>query len=150
MRRLTAALLLAGLVVGCTARETVAPFSQLQTPAGGGSDPRAAFSEAYHVIATHPQILPIIADANSQYDVFGEHVNRNLTAFAATSPHLDRQGISDADVLQQMLALWRAPGVRVPEGAASARAALGELNRRSFSRSFAGDFAEATDASSAN
>jgi nitrite reductase/ring-hydroxylating ferredoxin subunit len=105
-----------------------------------------AFMESYHVIATHPQILPIIADANSQYDVFGEHVNRNLTAFAATSPHLARQGVSDAEVLQQMLALWRAPGVKMPEGAVSPRAALGELNRRSFARAFAGDFAQATDA----
>ena len=47
-----------------------------------------AFMESYHVIATHPQILPIIADANSQYDIYGRHVNRNLAAFAAPSPHL--------------------------------------------------------------
>ena len=105
-----------------------------------------AFMESYHVIATHPQILPIIADANSQYDVFGDHVNRNLTAFAAPSPHLARQGVSDAEVLQQMLALWRAPGVKVPENAATPRAALGELNRRSFARAYAGNFSEATDA----
>ncbi|MFM7066943.1 MAG: SRPBCC family protein, partial [Gammaproteobacteria bacterium] len=105
-----------------------------------------AFMESYHVIATHPQILPIIADANSQYDVFGEHVNRNLTAFAAPSPHLARQGVSDAEVLQQMLALWRAPGARVAAEAISPRTALGELNRRSFARSFQGDFEQATDA----
>jgi nitrite reductase/ring-hydroxylating ferredoxin subunit len=105
-----------------------------------------AFMESYHVIATHPQILPIIADANSQYDVFGDHVNRNLTAFAAPSPHLARQPVSDADVLQQMLALWRAPGVKLPDNIATPRAALGELNRRSFARAFAGDFSEATDA----
>ena len=30
-----------------------------------------AFSEAYHVIATHPTILGSIGDANTQYDVFG-------------------------------------------------------------------------------
>ena len=47
-----------------------------------------AFMESYHVIATHPQILSIIADANSQYDIYGEHVNRNLAAFGAPSPHL--------------------------------------------------------------
>ena len=31
-----------------------------------------AFMEAYHVVATHPQLLPGIGDANSQYDVFGQ------------------------------------------------------------------------------
>ena len=30
-----------------------------------------AFMEAYHVVATHPQLLAGIGDANSQYDVFG-------------------------------------------------------------------------------
>ena len=32
-----------------------------------------AFSEAYHVIATHPTILATIGDANTQYDVFGNY-----------------------------------------------------------------------------
>ena len=105
-----------------------------------------AFMESFHVIATHPQILPIIADANSQYDVFGDHVSRNLTAFAASSPHLARQAVSDAEVLQQMLALWRAPGVKLPGNVATPRAALGELNRRSFARAYTGDFSKATDA----
>jgi hypothetical protein len=105
-----------------------------------------AFMESFHVIATHPQILPIIADANSQYDVFGDHVNRNLTAFAAPSPHLARQAVSDAECLQQMLALWRTPEAKLPGCAATPRAALGELNRRSFARAFKGDFREATDA----
>ena len=27
--------------------------------------------EAYHVVATHPQLLAGIGDANSQYDVWG-------------------------------------------------------------------------------
>ena len=50
-----------------------------------------AFMESYHVIATHPQILPIIADANSQYDIYGRHVNRNLAAFAARVPTRQRR-----------------------------------------------------------
>ena len=37
-----------------------------------------AFSEAYHVIATHPQILAGIGDANSQYDVY-ENFSRAIT-----------------------------------------------------------------------
>ena len=31
-----------------------------------------AFMEAFHVVATHPQLLAGIGDANSQYDVFGK------------------------------------------------------------------------------
>jgi len=39
-----------------------------------------AFMESYHVIATHPQILPVFADASAQYDIYGDHVNRNVGA----------------------------------------------------------------------
>jgi phenylpropionate dioxygenase-like ring-hydroxylating dioxygenase large terminal subunit len=49
-----------------------------------------AFSEAYHVIATHPQILAGIGDANSQYDVY-ENFSRAITPNATPSPHLDWQ-----------------------------------------------------------
>ncbi|MGI9624568.1 MAG: aromatic ring-hydroxylating oxygenase subunit alpha, partial [Acidimicrobiales bacterium] len=50
-----------------------------------------AFSEAYHVIATHPQILEFCADTNSQYSLWPEspHVTRFHNPFAAQSPHLD-------------------------------------------------------------
>ncbi len=46
-----------------------------------------AFMEAYHVVATHPQLLPGIGDANSQYDVFGNFC-RAMTPNATPSPHL--------------------------------------------------------------
>ena len=59
-----------------------------------------AFCEAYHVNATHPQIMPSTADANTQYDVDpSENVNRMITAMAVPSPHLDpieEQEIVDA------------------------------------------------------
>ena len=35
--------------------------------------PEEAFSEAYHTVATHPQILEGLADANAKYDVFGNY-----------------------------------------------------------------------------
>jgi hypothetical protein len=86
--------------------------------------------ESYHVSATHPQILGAIADANSQHDLYGEHVNRHIAAFAAPSPHLAEQGVpSPTDA-----------------GVTNARAVLGDINRRAFSRAFAGDFEAATDA----
>lgn len=49
-----------------------------------------AFSEAYHVIATHPTILETIGDANTQYDVFGNY-SRAMSPNFTRSPHLDRE-----------------------------------------------------------
>src|SRR5262245_29767022 len=47
-----------------------------------------AFMEAFHVVATHPQILAGIGDANSQYDVY-ENFSRAITPNGTPSPHLD-------------------------------------------------------------
>ncbi len=47
-----------------------------------------AFSEAYHVIATHPTILESIGDANTQYDVFGNYC-RAISPNYTPSPHLE-------------------------------------------------------------
>jgi phenylpropionate dioxygenase-like ring-hydroxylating dioxygenase large terminal subunit len=49
-----------------------------------------AFSEAYHVIATHPVILDAIGDANTKYDVFGNY-SRAFSPNATPSPHLATQ-----------------------------------------------------------
>ncbi len=46
-----------------------------------------AFSEAYHVVATHPTILDDVGDANSKYDVFGNY-SRAITPSCTPSPHL--------------------------------------------------------------
>ena len=47
-----------------------------------------AFSEAYHVIATHPTILESIGDANTKYDVFGNY-SRAMSPNFTPSPHTD-------------------------------------------------------------
>ena len=59
-----------------------------------------AFGEAYHVIATHPQILEFCADTNSQYSIWPEspHVTRFHNAFGVQSPNLEplsQQEVSD-------------------------------------------------------
>ena len=41
-----------------------------------------AFMEAWHSVITHPQILPFTGDANTRYNVYGDHVNVALTPFA--------------------------------------------------------------------
>jgi phenylpropionate dioxygenase-like ring-hydroxylating dioxygenase large terminal subunit len=47
-----------------------------------------AFMDAYHVVATHPQILTSAGDDNSQYDVFG-NCSRTMTPAGIPSPHLN-------------------------------------------------------------
>ncbi len=49
-----------------------------------------AFSEAYHVIATHPTILDSIGDANTQYDVFGNY-SRAMSPNFTSSPHIENE-----------------------------------------------------------
>lgn len=48
-----------------------------------------AFSEAYHVVATHPTILETIGDANTQYDVFGNY-SRAMSPNFVVSPHVSQ------------------------------------------------------------
>lgn len=48
-----------------------------------------AFLEAFHSITTHPQILSFTGDANTRYDLYGDHMNRGITPTAVLSPHLD-------------------------------------------------------------
>ncbi|GFM28948.1 SRPBCC family protein [Novosphingobium sp. PY1] len=105
-----------------------------------------AFMESYHVIATHPQILPFFSDVGSQYDVYGPHVNRNLAAFGEPSPHLPERPGND-EVIGGMLGLW---GRKMPENLAAeavpAREFLGEAARSSIVRATGGDLEKATDA----
>ncbi|MFT7177411.1 MAG: phenylpropionate dioxygenase-like ring-hydroxylating dioxygenase large terminal subunit, partial [Halioglobus sp.] len=48
-----------------------------------------AFIESYHTIQTHPQILPYLADSNSQYDCWGDNVSRTISPMGVVSPHLE-------------------------------------------------------------
>ncbi len=101
--------------------------------------------ESYHVVATHPQILEFCADANARYDVLGEHVNRNLTAFGAPSPHV--AGRAGDTAYAGMLQLWGSGAdAATPPPNAEARAALARLARGSFQRAYGGDWSRASDA----
>jgi nitrite reductase/ring-hydroxylating ferredoxin subunit len=59
-----------------------------------------AFMEAYHVHDTHPQVSISNADVNSQYDIYGEHVNRFISSLGVLSPNLQGQ-YTEQDVLDQ-------------------------------------------------
>jgi len=90
-----------------------------------------AFSEAFHVVATHPQLLPGIGDANSQYDVWG-NVSRAITPNGTPSPHISWQP-TEQEIFDSMVdrRLDEDPVLVVPDGmtarqlsAAAAREAL--------------------------
>ena len=87
-----------------------------------------AFMEAYHVVATHPQLLPGIGDANSQYDAW-DNFSRAITANMTPSPHLDWEP-SEQDQLDALItrSLDAEPMFRVPAGA-TARQLLAQMAR---------------------
>lgn len=106
-----------------------------------------AFMESYHVIATHPQIMPFFADSNSQYDIYGDHVNRNLGAFGAPSPHMG-QTPDEAEVVKGLLGLWgvkNSPDLSKEEDI-KARKYLGDMARDAFTRAFGKDHSQVSDA----
>ncbi|MCP5181723.1 MAG: aromatic ring-hydroxylating dioxygenase subunit alpha [Pseudomonadales bacterium] len=66
-----------------------------------------AFSEAYHVIATHPTILESIGDANTKYDVFGNYC-RAMSPNFTPSPHVSGENLPDWKNLRQYTRLRHA------------------------------------------
>jgi phenylpropionate dioxygenase-like ring-hydroxylating dioxygenase large terminal subunit len=62
-----------------------------------------AFMEAYHLEATHPQLLTANGDLNTQYDIYTDYVNRLFSPAGVSSPILsdqpDQQMILDSMVL---------------------------------------------------
>ena len=75
-----------------------------------------AFMEAFHVVATHPQLLAGIGDANSQYDAW-RNFSRAITANGTPSPHLSwtptEQQMFDAMTDRR---LDEPPAVEIPPG----------------------------------
>ena len=109
-----------------------------------------AFMEAWHSVVTHPQILPFTGDANTRYNVYGDHVNVALTPFAVKSPHLADNEKPDQWIVDEFLKYnGRAGGpglaVVVPEGE-TARKAMAAANRDRYTESTGYDHSEATDA----
>ena len=57
--------------------------------------------ESHHSITTHPQILPSLADANSQYDLLNDYVSRQFSAGGVPSPFLDPRP-TESEILRHM------------------------------------------------
>jgi phenylpropionate dioxygenase-like ring-hydroxylating dioxygenase large terminal subunit len=87
-----------------------------------------AFSEAYHVSATHPQILTYLGDTNTQVDVWPTF-SRAVTAGGTPSPLLDRTP-TEEEMLRSMLDVRvdQEPPIQLKDGQ-TARAAAADAAR---------------------
>ncbi len=101
-----------------------------------------AFIEAYHTVAVHPQLLPTAADSLTEYDVYGPHVSRMITAVGISSEHLASQP-DDTEIVEAMLGPKAVNGDVEP---GSARRVVAEGVRASLQRRTGRDFSEVSDA----
>lgn len=95
-----------------------------------------AFMEAFHVVATHPQIMPFTGDANTKYSFWGDNVNLAITPFGTTSPHIGDGELTQQEVMNAFLkyngrVVPENGTITVPEGR-SAREVMGDFNRKRF------------------
>ncbi len=90
-----------------------------------------AFSEAFHVITTHPQRVAGMGDSNSQYDCW-ENFDRGISANGVPSPHLNWTP-TEQEMFDSMVdaRIDEIPLVEVPAGM-TARELSGMLARESL------------------
>lgn len=86
-----------------------------------------AFIESYHAVATHPQLLSFQAIDNSQYDVWGDHVSRTITAYGVPNPS-DAHRFSEQDSMDDMMSLAGSELRPEVEPGRTAREKLAELS----------------------
>jgi phenylpropionate dioxygenase-like ring-hydroxylating dioxygenase large terminal subunit len=102
-----------------------------------------AFIEAYHTMAVHPQLLPTAADSLTEYDVYGPHVSRMVTAVGVSSEHL-AQPPEDVEIVRAMLGSKDAE-INLEPGA-TARNVLGDRVRASLQKRTGRDYSNVSDA----
>ncbi|MDX2378526.1 MAG: aromatic ring-hydroxylating dioxygenase subunit alpha, partial [Acidimicrobiia bacterium] len=100
-----------------------------------------AFCEAYHVNATHPQILSYLGDVNSQVDVW-DRCARVITAGGTPSPLLGDEDITENDMFRGMLDVRvdQESPFTLPDGT-TARSVLASMSRERW-RETAGDMVD--------
>lgn len=99
-----------------------------------------AFMEAYHVGDTHPQVAPANGDVNSQYDVYGDHVDRFISTLGVVSPKL-RDKYSEEDIIANFTL-----GDSSSMGGAKPELKAGERARQVMADMFRAMFEKAADA----
>lgn len=92
------------------------------------------FIEAFHVAASHPQLLPMNGDAITQYDIWPDepHFSRMITPIGVPSTNLDPRP-DDAELVDSFVRTYLPELADTPEGmqqeGESARQALHRLTR---------------------
>jgi phenylpropionate dioxygenase-like ring-hydroxylating dioxygenase large terminal subunit len=105
-----------------------------------------AFIEAYHEIATHPQLLEWTGDANSQYDVW-ERSSRIITLTAVNSPHLGH--LEDEHIYGAVADFYSAAAAGLPTElppCSTARSATADLTRMMMQQGLGLDWSDKSDA----
>jgi len=111
-----------------------------------------AFMESHHSLTTHPQILPFLADANSQYDLLDDFVSRHFSATGVPSPFVaDRNYTADEIILAmggrgggRRAGAMENPAI-VPDGV-SARVFAAEQTRQALGAEDGHDYSDCSDA----
>jgi len=98
-----------------------------------------AFIESYHALATHPQILPFQGIDNSQYDVWGDHVSRTISAYGIANPsHADQFTEQQSlDAMMDMIGVEDRPQLATGQ---TAREKYAELNLQAANEQAGEDF----------
>jgi hypothetical protein len=109
--------------------------------------------ESHHSVTTHPQILPFLADANSQYDIFDDFVSRQFSASGVPSPFVYDKNYTPSEIIAAMGG--QGGGARrrgfedgqtqVPDGV-TARAYAAEQNRKALGAEDGHDYSACSDA----
>jgi nitrite reductase/ring-hydroxylating ferredoxin subunit len=111
-----------------------------------------AFMESHHALATHPQFMPYIADANSKYDVFSPWVTRQVSAYGIASPFMEgKRQFDEQEILHLMLRGSGRLGSATPMSpdlppGMTARAYMAQIKRDMMSAEDGYDYSEAADA----
>jgi phenylpropionate dioxygenase-like ring-hydroxylating dioxygenase large terminal subunit len=110
-----------------------------------------AFMEAWHNLSTHPQITPFVADANSRYNIYGDHANLALSAMGVPSAGIDMSGRSEQWIVDAFLKFNGIASLKEDEAAIvpdsdTARAVLAARSRKDYAEMFGRDLEHATDA----
>ncbi len=106
-----------------------------------------AFMEAFHATEIHPQIMPFQADENARYDVYGDHVNRNIALVGKPSPNCwdtDEQEIFDT-IFYGSGRVETEDKIQVPEGE-EARKVAAQTMREAFKENDGHDYSDKSDA----
>lgn len=109
-----------------------------------------AFLESYHVVETHPQALPAVAEHATQYDIFDEgaaQFNRLITPSAVPSKHSkDPSAIKSIGVAWAVLNGLRDEEASQLPPAIKDRASLAQWRREDLGKMTRSDYSSLSDA----